>query len=423
MLLKQELNLGGNSVKSLKKVLSVFLSIALVFTMTFSMPEISRADSGAVLHTDSTIVCNSDPAGMKTIVRDTGDGFVTISLALHGVLNINSFSWAVKYNKSNVVPVTVAQPISDAPNSRLTTSTEIAKYFHVTATTTLVGWPISSYQIENTTSAPSGNYFLIGYAKSTGKTISLSGISSVNMINIKFRKISNVDTDTFSYFYTTVEGTVVNKMVYSTTNIIQSGTSAGTAYCRPDLFTLDLSGLTNPESTATPATTLTPVPNSTPTPVPPTAPTINTITNTSKTISGKAVSGGIVSLTIGTKKYTASAVSGAWKVFISKTLAAGTKVSAIVKMNNVYSKAKSTYVIPATPTVNTLKANSIYVKGTATKGSLVYAKIGSKNYSAKASSKTGTYSIKIPKINKGTSVSVKCMAGGRMSATKTVMVS
>jgi hypothetical protein len=150
------------------------------------------------------------------------------------------------------------------------------------------------------------------------------------------------------------------------------------------------------------------------------APTINSITDVAKTISGKAASGGIVTVTIGTKTLTSNVTSGVWKVTFTSVLSAGTKVSATVKLNGVTSVAKSIYVIPATPVVSTLKANSIVVKGTATKGSTVYAKIGTKTYTVKASTKTGAFSIKIPKIKKGTSVVVTCKAGGQTSASKTV---
>jgi len=75
---------------------------------------------------------------------------------------------------------------------------------------------------------------------------------------------------------------------------------------------------------------------------------------------------------------------------------------------------------PATPKVSILKANSIYVKGTAAKGSTVYAKINTKTYSAKANTKTGVFSVKIPKIKKGTSVVVYCKSGGQTSGKKTV---
>jgi hypothetical protein len=152
----------------------------------------------------------------------------------------------------------------------------------------------------------------------------------------------------------------------------------------------------------------------------PPAPSLNTITNTAKLITGKAVNGGVVTLTTGTKKHTAKVLKGAWKVVLSTSLRAGTKVSALVKINGFSSMMKYVYVIPATPTVSVLKANAAFVKGTATKGSTVYSKIGSKIYYAKASTKTGSFAIRISKIKKGTIVSVYCKAGGQTSASKIV---
>jgi len=74
----------------------------------------------------------------------------------------------------------------------------------------------------------------------------------------------------------------------------------------------------------------------------------------------------------------------------------------------------------ATPKVSIVKANSTSIKGTAAKGSTVYAKIGSKIYSAKVGSGTGNFSIKIPKIKKGTSVVVYCKAGSQTSGKITI---
>jgi len=148
--------------------------------------------------------------------------------------------------------------------------------------------------------------------------------------------------------------------------------------------------------------------------------TISKVTNTDKSISGKGTSGGVATVIIGTKMYTTKVVKGAWKVTLKKTFVAGTDVSASVVLNSYISNAAPTHVIPATPKVSILKANSIYVKGTATKGSTVFAKIGTKTYSVKASIKTGAFSIKIPKIKKGTSVAVYCKSGGQLSAKRII---
>jgi len=152
----------------------------------------------------------------------------------------------------------------------------------------------------------------------------------------------------------------------------------------------------------------------------PFTPSIKTVLNTSKTISGTGTLGGIAKITVGTKLYVENVIAGKWNLAIVSPLPAGTRVSVVIKKDGVSSSSNAVYVIPATPVVSKLKANAVYVKGTATKGATVYAKIGTKLYSAKASSSTGAYSIKISKIKKGTVVNVYCKAGGQFSAKKTV---
>lgn len=151
-------------------------------------------------------------------------------------------------------------------------------------------------------------------------------------------------------------------------------------------------------------------------------PSINTITDSAKSISGKAPANGTVTILFSTKKMTAKVSSGNWKVLLGAPIKAGTKVTASVKLNGFSSPVKTTYVIPATPKVLTIKVNAIVIKGTATKGGVVYAKIGSKTYSAKASTKTGAFAIKTLKLKKGTKVSVTCKAGGKTSAAKVLLV-
>ncbi|MEI6602600.1 MAG: leucine-rich repeat domain-containing protein [Clostridia bacterium] len=165
----------------------------------------------------------------------------------------------------------------------------------------------------------------------------------------------------------------------------------------------------------------TPTPTPSPTPIPtPAAPVVNPITNAVKIISGKTISGAILTISAGTKVLFTGPVPPNWTISMTSTLAAGTKVTAFMKYNGETSGTRTVYVKPAIPKVSTLKANSIAVKGTATKGAVVSAKIGTKIYTAKASTSTGAFSVKIPKIKKGTAVSVSCTAGGQTSGTKIV---
>lgn len=161
----------------------------------------------------------------------------------------------------------------------------------------------------------------------------------------------------------------------------------------------------------------------TPLPKPrPAIPTINTIVDSSKTITGKASIGGIITVTIGTKKYTSKVTTSGWKVTLTSKVTAGTKVSVVVSINSISSLVKSIYVIPSTPKVSTIKANSTLIKGSATKGGTIYVKIGTKAYSAKVNTKNGTFSIIAPKIKKGTTVYVTCKLNGRASAVRILKV-
>ncbi|MEI6132596.1 MAG: leucine-rich repeat domain-containing protein [Bacillota bacterium] len=167
--------------------------------------------------------------------------------------------------------------------------------------------------------------------------------------------------------------------------------------------------------------TPTPTPIITPTPLPTlTPPTINTITNIDKYITGKAAAGGKITVSVAGKTIYSAASKGVWGVILSSTLIAGTKIVAQITMPDKTTSSRTIFVKPATPKVNTIKANSILVTGSATKNSVVYVKIGTKQYNSTANSKTGAYSIKTAKIIKGTLVTVYCKAGGQLSSSKIV---
>jgi|GEM_PF-1824254 len=170
--------------------------------------------------------------------------------------------------------------------------------------------------------------------------------------------------------------------------------------------------------TPTPTPTLTPTPSTTPKPL--VAPSIQVVTNTSKLISGKSVSAGQILLSVGSKTYTTSVKAGIWKIAIPSVLKVGTKVSARVKANNLTSTSKTIYVIPAAPIAFQVKANATAIKGKATKNATVYVKTVSKTYSAKANATTGSFSIKVPKVHKGTVYMLSCKIGGYTSPVKVV---
>lgn len=84
--------------------------------------------------------------------------------------------------------------------------------------------------------------------------------------------------------------------------------------------------------------------------------------------------------------------------------------------------SKTDLTAPKKPTVSTYKKNTTYVKGKGEKKATVYVKIGSKTYKSKVNSK-GTFSVKVPKLKKGTTIKVYLMdAAKNKSATRTVKV-
>ncbi|MEI6132886.1 MAG: hypothetical protein WCQ41_08710 [Bacillota bacterium] len=196
---------------------------------------------GPVFDENSTMVVNGAPAGMKMEISEPGSGYVSVELKLKGQMNINSFSVAIGYDKTKVVPVMVAEPRAEAPNSKLSAPDLVAPYFTVISPNMLLGYNLSSFQMENTTSSSVGNYIFVAYAKNSGSTISIDGTTTVPMLKFYFRKIGALDQNTFSYYHKTIASTVVSKLVYRNTNVLQSETSTGTdIYTRPDLFTKEI---------------------------------------------------------------------------------------------------------------------------------------------------------------------------------------
>jgi len=90
-------------MKILRRSLAGLLIITMVFTLLISMPVV-KVIAAPVVATDTTVVCNDAPAGMKTTVTDTGDGFISLTLSFQGTMNFSFFSWAVKYDKTRVIP-------------------------------------------------------------------------------------------------------------------------------------------------------------------------------------------------------------------------------------------------------------------------------------------------------------------------------
>ncbi|MEI6602258.1 MAG: hypothetical protein WCL54_02090 [Clostridia bacterium] len=388
-----------------KSLVSKVMVVVLVFTMMFSVSRTGEcADpSGPVFMQDgTTVMVDGSPAGLLTKIEDTGDGYLSISIILKGYVGWSSATTAMKYDKNVVVPVNVTTK-EEMGDLKVSTGSKIAPFVNLLVTPVEPTFWALGGQIDNTTDAPDGNLFSIKYYRASGSEIMTVPASSESTIfKLMFKKINpKVALDNNTFTYVQLSPIIVTKFAQGTVEVAHEGTEVAGAnpyYIRPDLFYLELI-----------------VPKPTPSPKPPVAPSINVVVNTAKTISGKAVTNGLVTVMILSKKYTKIAQAGAWKVNLPTSLKAGTKVSATVKVGTAVSAVKTTYVIPFTPVVKHIAPNSTSVKGKATKGSVVYAKIAGKTYTAKANAKTGEFSIKTPKIKKGSSISVTCKAGGKTS--------
>ncbi|WP_374226373.1 Ig-like domain-containing protein [Bacillus sp. sid0103] len=145
---------------------------------------------------------------------------------------------------------------------------------------------------------------------------------------------------------------------------------------------------------------------------PPVAPTVTTVTDLAKLVTGKAEAGAIVTVTIGTKKYIAKAdAKGNYKVTIP-VQKAGTKVIVTVKdaAGNV-SVAKSVIVIdktaPLAPKIKTtVKSTTKEVTGTAEAYSTITIKVGSKVIGTAEADSKGNFKVKIKAQKKKTVLSV-----------------
>ena len=144
-----------------------------------------------------------------------------------------------------MIPATITTPQTDAPNAKISTAVAIAPYYEVLHPEKLIGYSVSSFQLENTTGATTGNYVLLAYTKNTGATIVVDGSSEIPMLKMTFRKISTIDVNSIAYYHKTAGGTVVSKLIYGTTNVLQFATATGsTIFTRPELFTVELLPLT-----------------------------------------------------------------------------------------------------------------------------------------------------------------------------------
>jgi hypothetical protein len=144
----------------------------------------------------------------------------------------------------------------------------------------------------------------------------------------------------------------------------------------------------------------------------PGTPSISTVSDLTKLVTGKAEAGAIVTVAIGTKKYIAKTdAKGTYKVTIP-IQKAGTKVIVTAKdtAGNI-SVAKSVIVIdktaPLAPKIKTtVKSTSKEVTGTAEAYSTITIKVGKKVIGTAKTDSKGKYKVKIKAQKKKTVLSI-----------------
>ena len=159
----------------------------------------------------------------------------------------------------------------------------------------------------------------------------------------------------------------------------------------------------------------------------PKKPSINAVSDASKTITGKAASGSKVTITDNKKlKLTATASGGKYSIKLPSKLKAGTILYATTtdkKTGLVSAKTKITVkdkTAPGVPTVKEVSDKTQTVTGKTEAGAKVTVKAGKKTLGTATAKKNGSYSIKIKKQKAGTSLSItaKDKAGNTSKAKK-----
>ncbi|CAK6471604.1 hypothetical protein BFRIG_01345 [Peribacillus frigoritolerans] len=159
----------------------------------------------------------------------------------------------------------------------------------------------------------------------------------------------------------------------------------------------------------------------------PSTPTVNSVYDNAMVITGKAETNAKVYAMVGSKKIgEATAKNSAFSIKIAKQKAGTTILIYAVDVAKNKSSSKSVKVIdktaPSIPSVNTVYDYSTSITGKAETNAKVYAVVGTKTI-GEATSKSGSYSMKISKQKAGTSIVVYAKdASGNKSSSKTVKV-
>jgi len=153
---------------------------------------------------------------------------------------------SLKYNKSEVVPVTVNDGLyTDVANTKLTLPSAVSPFVgNMASLNFLANYLLGPNTIENTTDSSLGNFVYVGYGRGSGGIdIKLNSATEATLLKMVFRKVTPaaaLSENAFSYFS---NGGVVKytcKFAYLSTEIIQAPVKSGTYILfRPDLFKLE----------------------------------------------------------------------------------------------------------------------------------------------------------------------------------------
>lgn len=162
----------------------------------------------------------------------------------------------------------------------------------------------------------------------------------------------------------------------------------------------------------------------------PKAPTVSTLKDYDKVITGKAEAGSSITIKYGTKviKTGTADKNGNFKISIT-TQKANTIlfITSKDKAGNVSTVTKVKVLdktAPGAPTINKVKASSKTVTGKAEAGATVYVKVGKKVIGSAVANSKGSYSVKIKNQKAGTTIVVYVKdKAGNVGKTKSIKVS
>lgn len=161
----------------------------------------------------------------------------------------------------------------------------------------------------------------------------------------------------------------------------------------------------------------------------PSAPSVNTVYDSSTSITGKAETNAKVYAVVGTKTIgEATSKSGSYTMKISKQKA-GTSIAVYaLDASENKSASKTVKVIdktaPPIPTVNKITSKTVTVTGKSEKGASIYIYNGSKKIGQGVVDSRGNYKVKIKAQKKGSTIKVYAQdKSGNKSKSKTTKVS